>query len=85
MSTCIPIPKLPFPSLPSGISLSPQLPSVSLSLPNPCCLLPEAITIVLSLPLPPLTINFAFLEPVQEAFDMLEALINQLPLNCPRS
>jgi hypothetical protein len=83
---CIPLPKLSLPNPIVGISLTPTLPELEITIPNICCLLPGPISIDIGIVLPPLAINDAFLEPVLDALATIEAeIVALLPLNCPRS
>lgn len=84
MAACIPTPKVNIPVGVSGISLDPTLPELPSVEENICCIMPVAIDLNIFPPLPPLTVNDGLLEPIFEALDQLEDVINQLNINCPR-
>lgn len=83
MPPCIKIPIQPLPG-PTKFNLAPPLPKIDLKIPNVCCLLPGGIDIDIAVDLPPLTVTVDFLAPVRVAFALIEALIAELPLDCPR-
>jgi hypothetical protein len=81
---CIPIPKLPIPTLPDGITLALPLPSIHVTIPGFCCLLPGGIPIDIAPVLPPLTLTSALLLDLEAGLAAVEAWIASLPLDCPR-
>lgn len=82
---CIPIPKLALPSVPTGINLSPTLPTFNPpGIPNFCCLTPPRIPPFPPLPLPPLVVNPAFVATIEAAIEAAESYIASLEPECPR-
>jgi len=83
---CNPVPSIPIPTLPDGISLALPLPNPpSVSTPSPCCLLPELPPITLPITLPPAIVNIAFVATLRVAIEAANAWLESLPLTCPRS
>lgn len=82
MAKCLPIPTIPKPSLPLGISLGFPSPSVTLD-PALCCkLLPFPFNV--TIPLPAGTINVAVLASIATYIDAANAWLDALQPTCPR-
>jgi hypothetical protein len=83
MAKCIPIPKLPEPSLPSGLSFDPPALPLPTLPEGVCCKLPPLQPPALPIHIPPLT-----LAPVLAVLKAATAAINDvqklIPLTCPR-
>lgn len=84
MSKCVIIPRPDFPTLPSSLTFAFPIPLPSVELEANLCCISVSVTAFLDIPpLPPLTLNLAFLAPIEEALEELEELVNELPINCP--
>lgn len=83
---CVPLPRLPLPTLPEGISISVPLPPFpAISIDSPCCLLPPLQTPKIPIPLPPLVVNPALVATIRAGLAAIEAYEAMIPLDCPRS
>jgi len=79
---CIPIPSVPFPTLPSGITLTPPIPSVEFDA-ELCCKIAQFEATA-----PPVSIgvalNPAIAAAITAALQGVQDYLDALPLDCPR-
>lgn len=83
---CIPLPKLPLPTIPAGLTITAPFPAIpEQTLQAPCCLLPPIKIPGIPNPLGPLVVNPAFVEVIRAGLAAIEAYDDLIPLDCPRS
>jgi len=80
---CIPIPDVPLPTLPDGITIAPTLPSQDFD-PALCC---KVLNLPVSTPpigIPPVLLNPGVNAILKNAIKGVQSYIDQLPHDCPK-
>ena len=80
---CTPLPKVPLPTLPGGLSLTPPQPSASFNADLCCKMLPVPLATPAA-PLPPLTINPGVIAIVNQVMSQITTFLNSLTIPCPK-
>ena len=81
--SCTPIPDIPVPELPAGISITPTFPSQDFDAALCCKVLNIPITPP-PLPIPPLLLNPAVNAAIAAAIKGVQEYIDKLPHDCPK-
>ncbi len=80
---CVPIPDIPIPTLPDGISLAPSFPSQSFDAAL-CCKVLDLEIKPPPIPIPPLLLNPAVNATIAATIKAVQDYIDKLPHDCPK-
>ena len=81
---CAPIPELPMPELPGGITLAPpETPDPGFSA-DLCCKILQFTVPTPPIPLPPLVVNPATSAIIKTTMAAVQAYLDAIPVKCPR-
>lgn len=80
---CVPIPDIPVPTLPAGISLTPTLPSFDFD-ENLCCKILQLELKPPPIPIPPLLLNPGVNAAIASTVKGVQDYIDRLPHDCPK-
>ncbi len=80
---CVPIPDVPLPTLPDGITIAPTFPTFSFD-PTLCCKILQLPLTIPPIAIPPFLLNTGVNTVIANAVKAVQDYIDQLPHDCPK-